>query len=75
MAAAMRETERRRTAQEAYNRANGITPQSIQKSLDTILCSIFEADYVELTEDPLDALMQGATRRAQRKAKKTRTRG
>ncbi len=33
MARAMEETERRRTKQDAYNRANGITPKTIVKSI------------------------------------------
>ena len=69
MTAALRETTRRRDAQRVYNTAHGITPQSISKALDTILSSIFEADYVRLGDDPLDALLKGATRRAERKRK------
>ncbi len=69
MTAALRETTRRRDAQRAYNTAHGITPQSISKALDTILSSIFEADYVRLGDDPLDALLKGATRRAARTRK------
>lgn len=45
MRAAVEETTRRRARQEAYNAAHGITPQSIVKSLDTILSSVFERDY------------------------------
>jgi excinuclease ABC subunit B len=40
------ETMRRRKIQEAYNRKNGITPESIIKSIDFIRGSIYEADYV-----------------------------
>jgi excinuclease ABC subunit B len=42
----MRETERRRALQQAYNDANHITPQSIIKPIDMSLVAIAEADYV-----------------------------
>ncbi len=43
---AMGETERRRKIQEAYNRRNGITPETIKKAIPEIMASIYEADYV-----------------------------
>jgi excinuclease ABC subunit B len=49
---AIAETNRRREKQAAYNRENGITPQSISKSVDMELAKIVEADYVSI---PLDA--------------------
>ena len=45
MARAMSETERRRAIQQKYNEENGITPQSIKKSVTDILSTIYEADY------------------------------
>jgi excinuclease ABC subunit B len=45
MRTAMKETERRRSIQEAYNVKHGITPASIKKEITNILSSIYEADY------------------------------
>lgn len=44
--ACLKETKRRRTMQEKFNRKNGITPETIRKSYDNVLASIYEADYV-----------------------------
>jgi excinuclease ABC subunit B len=48
MKKAMDETNRRRAIQEAYNEANGITPESIVRPVDMALAGIVEADYTEL---------------------------
>jgi len=48
MRACIDETERRRTAQLAYNVEHGITPETVKKSLRTILEDIAEKDYVDL---------------------------
>ncbi len=45
MKRAIGETNRRRRLQEAFNREHGITPASIQKSIQDIVGSIFDADY------------------------------
>jgi len=46
MRRAIEESNRRRQIQLEYNRANHITPASIQKNIEDILGSIYEADYV-----------------------------
>ncbi|MFQ5541960.1 MAG: UvrB/UvrC motif-containing protein, partial [Candidatus Binatia bacterium] len=46
MKQAMDETNRRRRLQAAFNKKNGITPQTIVKSLGTPLVHVYEADYV-----------------------------
>ncbi|HSF05426.1 MAG TPA: excinuclease ABC subunit UvrB [Methylomirabilota bacterium] len=45
MAATIRETERRRALQAAYNREHDITPESIRSSIRELLQTVYERDY------------------------------
>jgi excinuclease ABC subunit B len=56
MKKAMGETDRRRAIQEAYNQANGITPESIIRPLDMSLARIIEADYTDLSGGEIEGI-------------------
>jgi excinuclease ABC subunit B len=55
MRAAIDETDRRRAKQAAYNEANGITPETIVKSLDSPLAALLEGDYLTPPRTPEEA--------------------
>jgi len=56
MKRAIDETNRRRAIQTAYNEENGITPQSIIRSVDMALASVVQADYADFTAAEADGL-------------------
>jgi excinuclease ABC subunit B len=44
MERAMRETDRRRARQEAYNSEHGITPQTVRKNVEDVLAGLYKGD-------------------------------
>jgi len=56
MKKALDETNRRRAIQQAYNEANGITPESIVRPVDMSLAAIVGADYTDLTSPEAEGI-------------------
>ena len=45
---AIGETNRRRAKQEAYNKANGITPQTVKSNISDVLDDVSQGDYLDV---------------------------
>jgi excinuclease ABC subunit B len=80
MRRAIEESNRRREMQVEYNRVHNITPASIQKNIEDVLGSVYEADYVTipvisedeaeyLTPEVIQAMVRDLEKKMRRAAK------
>jgi len=61
MERAMRETERRRQKQMAYNEAHGITPQTVRKNVEDVLAGLWQGDTdMSRVTAKVDKVLHGA---------------
>ncbi len=61
MAATIRETERRRELQAAFNNQHGITPETIRSSIRELLQTVYERDYYTVeVEAPVEERFESA---------------
>jgi len=56
---ALAETDRRRGIQEEYNQKHGITPETIKKSISSVLDSVYEKDHMTVPLDDETANLRG----------------
>ena len=61
MERAMRETDRRRAKQMAYNEEHGITPATVKKNVEDVLAGLYKGDVdIERVTAKVDKPMVGA---------------
>ncbi|HEY3064402.1 MAG TPA: excinuclease ABC subunit UvrB [Methylomirabilota bacterium] len=66
MADTIRETDRRRALQAAYNAEHGITPESIRSSIHELLQTVYERDYYTVEAVPVAETFESPAEREER---------